>query len=81
MLIDADGRAIMAHAMRRLARPNAAAHVATLVWSLVSSQAPDRAAKSGSVAPLSPVSEDGRGAGLRAFPVTLSWHWDRWRVD
>ena len=38
VLGDADGRAIMAHAMRRLARPQAAAHVATLVWSLVSSQ-------------------------------------------
>ena len=38
LLIDADGRAIMAHAMRRLARPRAAAHVATLVWSLLSSQ-------------------------------------------
>ena len=38
VLGDADGRAIMAHAMRRLARPHAAAHVATLVWSLVSSQ-------------------------------------------
>ena len=39
VLIDADGRAIMAHGMRRLARPHAAAHVATLIWSLVSSQA------------------------------------------
>jgi UDP-N-acetylglucosamine:LPS N-acetylglucosamine transferase len=38
LLCDADGRAIMARAMRRLARPNAAAHVATLVWSLVSSR-------------------------------------------
>ena len=35
---DANGRAIMAHGMRRLARPGAAAHVATLIWSLVSSQ-------------------------------------------
>jgi len=39
VLIDADGRAIMAHAMRRISRPHAAAHVATLIWSLVSSQA------------------------------------------
>ena len=39
VLVDADGRAIMAHAMRRMARPHAAAHVATLIWSLVSSQA------------------------------------------
>ena len=39
ILSDADGRAIMAHGMRRLARPHAAAHVATLIWSLVSSQA------------------------------------------
>ena len=38
LLRDADGRAIMARAMRGLARPHAAAHVATLVWSLVSSQ-------------------------------------------
>ncbi len=38
VLSDSDGRAIMAHAMRRLARPHAAAHVATLVWSLLSSQ-------------------------------------------
>ena len=38
VLSDADGRTSMAHAMRRLARPQAAAHVATLVWSLVSSQ-------------------------------------------
>ncbi|MGA2258154.1 MAG: UDP-N-acetylglucosamine--N-acetylmuramyl-(pentapeptide) pyrophosphoryl-undecaprenol N-acetylglucosamine transferase [Thermoguttaceae bacterium] len=35
---DAVGRAIMAHGMRRMARPHAAAHVATLIWSLVSSQ-------------------------------------------
>jgi UDP-N-acetylglucosamine--N-acetylmuramyl-(pentapeptide) pyrophosphoryl-undecaprenol N-acetylglucosamine transferase len=35
---DAGGRAIMAHGMRRLARPHAAAHAAALVWSLVSSQ-------------------------------------------
>jgi UDP-N-acetylglucosamine--N-acetylmuramyl-(pentapeptide) pyrophosphoryl-undecaprenol N-acetylglucosamine transferase len=39
VLSDADGRAIMVHAMRRLARPHAAARVATLIWSLVSSQA------------------------------------------
>ena len=39
ILIDAEGREIMAHAMHRMARPHAAAHVATLVWSLVSSQA------------------------------------------
>ena len=39
VLSDADGRAIMAHAMRRMARPQAAGHVATLIWSLVSSQA------------------------------------------
>ena len=39
VLSDADSRSIMAHDMRRLARPHAAAHVATLVWSLVSSQA------------------------------------------
>ncbi len=45
ILIDADGRAIMAHAMRRMARPHAAAHVATLVWSLVSSQARTTRAK------------------------------------
>jgi UDP-N-acetylglucosamine--N-acetylmuramyl-(pentapeptide) pyrophosphoryl-undecaprenol N-acetylglucosamine transferase len=45
VLSDADGRAIMAHAMRRLARPHAAAHVATLVWSLVSSQARSARAK------------------------------------
>ena len=38
-MVDADGRAIMAQGMRRLARPQAAAHVATLIWSLVSSQA------------------------------------------
>lgn len=38
-LVDADGLAIMAHGMRRMARPHAAAHVATLTWSLVSSQA------------------------------------------
>ena len=38
VLGDADGRAIMARAMRRMARPQAAAHAATLVWSLVSSQ-------------------------------------------
>jgi len=38
ILPDADGRAIMAHGMRRLARPQAAAHVATLIWSLVSSR-------------------------------------------
>jgi UDP-N-acetylglucosamine--N-acetylmuramyl-(pentapeptide) pyrophosphoryl-undecaprenol N-acetylglucosamine transferase len=37
-LTDADGMAIMALAMRRMARPHAAAHVATLVWSLVSSR-------------------------------------------
>jgi UDP-N-acetylglucosamine--N-acetylmuramyl-(pentapeptide) pyrophosphoryl-undecaprenol N-acetylglucosamine transferase len=36
---DADGRAIMAQAMGRLARPRAAIHVATLAWSLVTSQA------------------------------------------
>ena len=45
ILIDADGRAIMARAMRRMARPHAAAHVATLVWSLVSSQARTARAK------------------------------------
>ncbi len=39
LLIDADGRAIMGQAMHRMARPHAAAHVATLIWSLVSSQA------------------------------------------
>ncbi len=39
VLPDADGRAIMARAMQRLSRPQAAAHVATLIWSLVSSQA------------------------------------------
>jgi UDP-N-acetylglucosamine--N-acetylmuramyl-(pentapeptide) pyrophosphoryl-undecaprenol N-acetylglucosamine transferase len=39
VLTDATGRAGMAHAMRRLARPHAAAHVATLVWSLLSSKA------------------------------------------
>jgi len=38
ILPDADGRAIMAHAMRRMARPHAATHVATLIWSLVSSR-------------------------------------------
>jgi UDP-N-acetylglucosamine--N-acetylmuramyl-(pentapeptide) pyrophosphoryl-undecaprenol N-acetylglucosamine transferase len=38
ILLDVEGRAIMAHAMRRLARPNAAAHVATLIWTVVSSQ-------------------------------------------
>jgi hypothetical protein len=38
ILPDADGRAIMAHGMRRLARPNAAAHVAAFIWSLVSSR-------------------------------------------
>jgi UDP-N-acetylglucosamine--N-acetylmuramyl-(pentapeptide) pyrophosphoryl-undecaprenol N-acetylglucosamine transferase len=39
VLTDADGLAIMAGAMHRLSRPQAAAHVATLIWSLVSSQA------------------------------------------
>ncbi|MGO9112285.1 MAG: UDP-N-acetylglucosamine--N-acetylmuramyl-(pentapeptide) pyrophosphoryl-undecaprenol N-acetylglucosamine transferase [Thermoguttaceae bacterium] len=39
VLIDADGRAIMSHAMRRMSRPRAAAHVAMLIWSLVSSLA------------------------------------------
>jgi UDP-N-acetylglucosamine--N-acetylmuramyl-(pentapeptide) pyrophosphoryl-undecaprenol N-acetylglucosamine transferase len=39
ILLDSGGQAIMAHAMQRLARPHAAAHVATLVWSLVSSRA------------------------------------------
>ncbi|MFZ0780726.1 MAG: hypothetical protein WAM86_06280, partial [Candidatus Sulfotelmatobacter sp.] len=39
VLVDAEGRAIMAHAMHRISRPQAAAHVATLIWSLVSSQA------------------------------------------
>ena len=38
ILPDADCRAIMAHGMRRLARPNAAAHVAAFIWSLVSSR-------------------------------------------
>jgi UDP-N-acetylglucosamine--N-acetylmuramyl-(pentapeptide) pyrophosphoryl-undecaprenol N-acetylglucosamine transferase len=38
VLSDADGLAIMAHGMRGMARPQAAAHVATLIWSLVSSQ-------------------------------------------
>ena len=45
ILTDADGRAIMAHGMRRLARPHAAAHVATLIWSLVSSQSSAARAK------------------------------------
>jgi UDP-N-acetylglucosamine--N-acetylmuramyl-(pentapeptide) pyrophosphoryl-undecaprenol N-acetylglucosamine transferase len=36
---DRDGRGMMAQCMQRLARPHAAAHVATLVWSLVSSRA------------------------------------------
>ena len=40
LLSDTGRRAIMAHGMRRLAQPHAAAQVATLVWSLVSSQAP-----------------------------------------
>jgi UDP-N-acetylglucosamine--N-acetylmuramyl-(pentapeptide) pyrophosphoryl-undecaprenol N-acetylglucosamine transferase len=39
VLADVDGRAIMARAMHRISRPQAAAHVATLIWSLVSSQA------------------------------------------
>jgi len=38
ILSDSDGRAIMAHAMHRMARPHAVAHVAALIWSLVSSQ-------------------------------------------
>ena len=38
VLNDADGLALMADNMRSLARPQAAAHVATLVWSLVSSR-------------------------------------------
>jgi UDP-N-acetylglucosamine--N-acetylmuramyl-(pentapeptide) pyrophosphoryl-undecaprenol N-acetylglucosamine transferase len=45
ILADAEGRAIIAHAMRRLARPHAAAHAATLIWSLVSSQARSPRAK------------------------------------
>ena len=39
ILSDARGRALMAEGMRRLARPRAAAYAATLIWSLVSSQA------------------------------------------
>ena len=39
VVADADCRARMAQGMRRLARPQAASHVATLVWSLVSSRA------------------------------------------
>jgi UDP-N-acetylglucosamine--N-acetylmuramyl-(pentapeptide) pyrophosphoryl-undecaprenol N-acetylglucosamine transferase len=39
ILVDAQGRATMGQAMNGLARPHAAAHVATLVWSLVSSRA------------------------------------------
>jgi len=38
ILSDVDGRRIMAHGMRRMAQPHAAAHVATLIWSVVSSQ-------------------------------------------
>jgi UDP-N-acetylglucosamine--N-acetylmuramyl-(pentapeptide) pyrophosphoryl-undecaprenol N-acetylglucosamine transferase len=38
VLGDASSRATMAHGMRRIARPHAAAHAATLIWSLVSSQ-------------------------------------------
>ncbi len=39
LLMDVDDRAIMAQSMRRMARPQATAHVAALIWSLVSSRA------------------------------------------
>jgi UDP-N-acetylglucosamine--N-acetylmuramyl-(pentapeptide) pyrophosphoryl-undecaprenol N-acetylglucosamine transferase len=43
---NAESRDIMAHAMRRLARPRAAGHVATLVWSLVTGQTHGKRARS-----------------------------------
>jgi len=43
LVSDAGSRATMSEAIHALARPRAAAHVASLVWSLVTSQRPKRA--------------------------------------
>ena len=45
LLTDSNCRMLLGHGMRRLARPRAAAHVANLVWSLVTSQAHGKRAK------------------------------------